>query len=165
MMTVILTGPTGSGKTTMLEKWASEREDVSGVLMPVRKGNRYIVSLRSGESRTAEAGKDTPVSDMLRTGKYTFRRSVFEWGCKAVMDSFPGDGITVIDEVGPLEIQGDGFCKALRYVLNHRLETVQPKILIVVREGLVPDAVRAFGIREYRVVSSLSELEKCFVQA
>jgi nucleoside-triphosphatase THEP1 len=48
----------------------------------------------------------------------------------------------VIDEIGPLELRGEGFCDVLKKVLTVR----RKKMILVVRKGLAEKIKEYFGI-------------------
>jgi nucleoside-triphosphatase THEP1 len=155
----ILTGPIGSGKTTKLNMWASRKGDVSGVLMPVREGRRYIHSLRTGEERCVEAGDEVfPDPEILRIGKYRFLKPVFDWGEGEILSGLPGKDTIVIDEIGPMELNGDGFAAVLRKTLEHREFLGSRTLVLVVREGLAEEAARSFRMMNYGMVTDPSEI-------
>jgi len=138
----ILSGPIGSGKTTRLIAWAPGRPDVAGVVSPVVAGRRMFRDLRSGEERPMEGTADDP--DPLVVGRYRFARTAFEQAVRWVEAGLadPAVAWTVIDEIGPLELRGQGFAPLLRRALAER----DPGLVLVVREGLVAVVTGQFGI-------------------
>lgn len=138
----ILSGPIGSGKTTRLIAWAAGRPDVAGVVSPVVAGHRMFRDLRSGLQWPMEAAADEP--DALVVGRYRFRRAAFaaaaSWVDAGLVD--PAVAWTVIDEIGPLELCGEGFAPLLRRALAER----GPGLVLVIRQGLVASVTERFGI-------------------
>lgn len=137
---LIVTGPVGAGKTTRLAAWAAGPADVGGVLQPAGAKGRRFVDLRSGEAFAME-GADATVA----VGRFVFRQAAFDWAEARILEAVRGPGATfvVIDEVGPLELRGEGLADAVcAAVAAERVFS----LILVVRDGLV-DAVReAFGV-------------------
>ncbi len=138
----ILTGPTFSGKTGCLARWAAARQDVAGLLSPDGPDGRHFVDLVSGESVPMEARADEP--EMVAVGRFRFRAAAFDWANERLFAAASDvrRPIIVIDEIGPIELRGEG----LRPGLEAALARLDSPLVLVVRESLV-DAVRqAFAI-------------------
>lgn len=78
-------------------------------------------------------------------GPFHFSRKAFEWAEK-VIDEILKKEITpiFIDEIGPLELQDQGFCDVLKKVLNDG--KYSKDIYIVVRSRCVREVMEKFGI-------------------
>lgn len=78
-------------------------------------------------------------------GPFHFSREAFEWAEK-VIDEILEQEITpiFIDEIGPLELQDQGFCDVLKKVLNYG--EYSKDIYLVVRNRCVHDVMDKFGI-------------------
>lgn len=138
----ILAGPVCSGKTTRLSRWATRQASVRGILSPVISGRRRFVHLPDGEHRQMEAGRlEGPV---YSTPRYRFSVSAFHWAegrLKKDMQFRP-DWL-IIDEIGKLELRGDGFSRVLGDILEAE---AAGNLLLVVRSGLVESVQERFGI-------------------
>jgi nucleoside-triphosphatase THEP1 len=143
----ILSGPIQSGKTTTLINWVKGRSDVSGILTPVINGKRFFMDAGSREIFAMEAEQGE--SNVLRVGKYIFSASAFE-RANRILDqaSKQKEGLVIIDEVGPLELKGEGFSDMLKKILNGGNEKL--KIILVIRESLVKDVLTIFRIENYQ---------------
>ncbi|MDD2999091.1 MAG: hypothetical protein EOM80_10710 [Erysipelotrichia bacterium] len=53
-----------------------------------------------------------------------------------------------LDEVGPLELRGDGFCNILRALIEAQIDLV-----VVIRESLIDQITAAFEIKEYTILN------------
>jgi nucleoside-triphosphatase THEP1 len=150
-MIVILTAPIQSGKTTSLINWSAERKDVHGILTPVVSGKRYFMNAQSKEQflMEAEAKEET-----IAVGRFLFSKTNFNKAIQIIRDVIHKDGWLVMDEIGPLELRGEGFCDVLKEVLLRRKE----KILLVVREGMAEKVKVYFSIRHAACISSADEL-------
>ncbi len=156
-MVIIFTGPIGSGKTTKLENWVNGRSDTGGILMPVRSGGRYFQQIRSGEEYPAEA--DMGDDNVIVIGKYRFSADAFIRANSEIMKGFGKYNNIVIDEIGPLELQGKGFAPSLFNIVNNKRRMSQTDIFLVIREGLVKDIVEYFKITDFEVIFSLTDFD------
>jgi nucleoside-triphosphatase THEP1 len=140
----ILTGPIQSGKTTSLVNWSAGRNDVAGILTPVINGKRVFMNANSDEQFQMEASEEE--SEVLKVGRFVFSGSGFRRAIQVIRDSLHTEGWLVIDEIGPMELRGEGFSGVLREVLEER----NGKTLLVVREGLVEKVKEVFKIGDAR---------------
>ncbi|HSU28123.1 MAG TPA: nucleoside-triphosphatase [Chitinophagaceae bacterium] len=150
----ILTGPIQTGKTSSLQQWAENREDVYGILTPVINGKRVFLNVRTGEQWPMEAsGTD---KEFIIVGKYNFSKIGFDKAAEIIRASIQAPGWLVIDEIGPLELKGEGFNAILKKVISNR----KGKTLLVVRDKAeMPVKVkRAFGIEKSMQVNSVKLL-------
>lgn len=142
----ILSGPVRSGKTTRLGEWAGRHGDVGGVLSPDGADGRVFVDLATGETMAMEPA--LPGEDTLAIGRFRFRAAAFDWANRRIIHGArTGVGTLVIDEIGPLELGGGGLLAGLRAALDGR----SGRLVLVVREALVADVVRAFGLDQAAV--------------
>lgn len=128
-MIFILTAPVQSGKTTSLLQWAAQRNDVQGILTPVIAGRRVFINAATKEQFDMEAAGD---EEVLTIGRFAFSKAAFEKAAQIIRDAVDKEGWLVIDEIGPLELKGEGFCDVLKEVLKERTG----KMILVIREGL-----------------------------
>ena len=141
---VILTGKIRSGKTTGLDRWAKGRQDIWGVLSPVLEQHRWFRWLPGGEEIEMEASGD---EKRLTVGRFQFSASAFQKAAahlRAVPDFVCW---VVIDEVGPLELRGEGFSAVLKELIENRNEG--QTIVLVVREELVVKVAEYFSIASF----------------
>lgn len=140
-MILILTGPLHGGKTTLLraaaDGWLRNGTDVDGYLSPALwKGGRVlgynIQEIRTGETRPfirreGRAGWERIGAFFFIPEGLGLARRLIRRGRKA--------GICVVDEIGPLELEGGG----VRRALEAGLRGSPADWLLVVREPLVAD--------------------------
>jgi nucleoside-triphosphatase THEP1 len=136
----ILTGAIHSGKTTALINWSVERQDVAGILTPVVEGKRMFMNAKTKEQFNMEA---TGNEEVLSTGKYQFSKNSFEKATAIIRQATGQDGWLIIDEIGPLELRGEGFADILKELLVSR----RGNTILVAREGLAEKVTSLFGIR------------------
>ncbi|MEO5564655.1 MAG: nucleoside-triphosphatase [Chitinophagaceae bacterium] len=153
---VILTAPVQTGKTTALVIWSQERTDVTGILSPVIDGKRFFMNAKSREVFAMEA---TPgESAVLIVGKFAFSKKGFEKATQVIYTGMTKQGWLVIDEIGPMELNNEGFCEVLKKVLAEGYE--KQTILLVVREGLANEVKKVFGINNAIVIRSVAGLRQ-----
>ncbi len=148
---VILTGPIRSGKTTCLEQWCRARiaaaDDVDGILAPTVNGTRYIQEIHGNRYQLDAAagpdspsdGPDAPSAGLIRIGPHAFRKDAFLKAQDYLLqayDRLQSAGFLVIDEIGPLELRGEGLEPAVSRLFAVA-KTGNARIVLVVREGLV----------------------------
>jgi nucleoside-triphosphatase THEP1 len=161
----IVTGPIDSGKTSWCRQLAAGKQSFAGVLlakvyMPTEPKERIgydavripdfqripfarVVGREPSAWQTAE-----------RIGQFSVSaaalRAVNAWLIRAADETA---GI-IIDEIGPLELQGKGLSAGLQAVLAS--PSVQ-QVYIVVRSGCVEPVCRHFGIDAYDCVDVVEE--------
>ena len=84
-----------------------------------------------------------------KVGRYFFDPEGMNKAIHAILE-FQDTGLTIIDEIGPLELQGEGFWPALKTLCKNDQPT-----LIVVRESLIEPVCQK--ISEKAVVFHLNE--------
>lgn len=144
----IVSGAIQSGKTTSLINWAKSRSDVYGIFTPISEGKRVFRIADSAEVFPMEAGTEekTPIS----VGKYKFSLSSFAKAVQVLNEHKDREsGWLVIDEIGPLELQGKGFDEIFREILNDEKSTL--KLIIVVREKVVQDVLKRYQLQDHEI--------------
>lgn len=127
----ILSGEKQVGKTTWLENNLS---NCGGFLSPVRKGKRVFLLLPDQQELPME-----DVNGTLKVGRFTFSEPSFDEAESHVLAQLQSPCI-VIDEIGPLELQGLGFAKLLKEVIQNYTGL----LILVVRKGIVPEVIEHF---------------------
>lgn len=148
----ILTGGTGTGKTTSLLSWASNRKDVYGILSPVIDGKRFFMNVQTGERWPMETGENE--GETLQVGRYVFSKSAFEKAISVLKIAMNEPGWLIIDELGPLEIREEGFY----YIIKELLDKNNSQIILVVRDSIVNEIIQKFSIKNPEIVHSIEEL-------
>jgi len=105
-MICILTAPIQSGKTTSLINWSAVRNDLYGILTPVVGGKRVFMNAQTKEQFPMEA---TGEEETLAVGRFEFSKTGFDKAIQIIRDAMTKEGWLLIDEIGPLEIKGEGF--------------------------------------------------------
>lgn len=148
-MIYILSAPIQSGKTTSLVQWTAERDDAFGILTPVENEKRFFMNSKTREQFPMEASGN---EETLSVGRFVFSKAGFEKAIQIIRDAIHKHGWLVIDEIGPMELRGEGFCDVLKDVLSARKE----KIILVVREGMEEKAIEYFGIQRAKTIKEIA---------
>jgi nucleoside-triphosphatase len=153
--TVVVTGPSGSGKTPLLASVVGElgRRGVrtAGFLQPAiveggEKTGFTIEDVATGES--LELARKVGPGDGEFGTSFSFFDDGFDLGRRA-LDDVPRGSILVIDELGPLELRGDGHWPAVARALR---ASEVAAMVVVVRRTLVPALVEALDAADVVVV-------------
>jgi nucleoside-triphosphatase THEP1 len=149
----ILTGDVGSGKTTflagLLKSWPSSSPAPEGFLGPrVFEKNMMLgydlLTLRDGRRLPFLRRAEGP--DTAAVGPWRLVDSSLAVAADIIRGSRP-DALLVVDELGPLELEGRGHGPALAEVLD------QPgrRFLFVVRETCLAGFSRMFACRTVKI--------------
>jgi nucleoside-triphosphatase THEP1 len=149
----ILTGPIQSGKTTRLARWIKSCPDCTGILAPVHDGLRYLYSIHSDQSRLLEAkGNSYEQNDIIGIGKYRFIKASFDWAQNELLLALSEKPAwLIIDEIGPLEMDGKGLEPAVSKILEQVYDQDQLTLLLVVRDKLLDLFLQSYNIEETEV--------------
>jgi len=143
----ILTGPRGTGKTTLCRRLAAEAHaldwDVAGVISPAvfrgtEKAAMEVLDLRSGESRQfARRPLDEQGDPKAHTG-WVYDQIALAWGNDVLSKAVPCD-MLVVDEMGLLEFETECGWNSGLAAIDSRLYrvglvTVKPELLAAARK-------------------------------
>lgn len=146
-MVLVLTGPVHGGKTTYLgeacRRWSAHGLSYAGFLSPAVTGadgqTGYDLLELPGPFRRPYLRRHGPAG-AERTGPFTFVPAALERARAILRDPRPAD-LLVVDEVGPLELQGGGLWPALRDAIGRPQRTV----LLVVRDTIADGLAAAIA--------------------
>jgi len=132
MAVFCVAGPIRSGKTTRLAAWATATPGAAGLLMPDTAAGRVFQDIGSGATWPTAAAPDD--ANPLIIGRFTFSRAAFARANAALLAAacHPRTQWLLVDEVGPLELRGEGLAPALRQLLVPGCAG----LVLVVRESL-----------------------------
>ena len=150
----ILTGPVETGKTTSLVKWSENRNDVFGILTPVVNGKRIFMNIHARHLFDMEA--TAKEKEIIKVGRFVFSKINFDKAMQIIRNAKDKNGWLIIDEIGPVELRGEGFREVLKEIIATGNE--KQKIILVVREGLVDQVKESFQLKEAIVINKVSEL-------
>ena len=156
-MVVIVTGAIGIGKTTVCEKVVSIVRSAGytcGGILTYKAPDKSltILDIQTGERQTL-ASNDT--FDGPRTPKYVFNPDSIDFGLRAIENGTASD-VLIVDEVGHLELGGEGFAKSLELI---RADRVRNSILVI-RKQLLPDFLAQLGDNPSIVETTISNRDR-----
>ncbi|MCL6100749.1 MAG: nucleoside-triphosphatase [Bacteroidetes bacterium] len=139
----ILTGEIKSGKTTRLMLWASSQKNIDGILQPVIEEKRFIYHLGSKTLKQLETAEEP---NAIQIGNYKFSGRVFSWSQNVIVSCLQKDlDWLVIDEIGPLELEGKGLEPAITQIFSER-DNFRGNILCVVRNSILEKFIQHYRI-------------------
>lgn len=144
----LLSAPVRTGKTTALRIWAAGKKGITGVLTPVVENRRVFLDLATGSQFDMEAAAEE--QDVLSVGRFRFSRAAFNRAIHILNQPASGETWRVIDEIGPLELQGEGFGPSLVKLLDD-YDTNQMRLILVIRDTLHEKACAHFRIDKFQM--------------
>lgn len=145
-MNILFTGQRGSGKSTFLYELTAYLDMACGgiISLPVMQDGEKV----GMDALDVATDRRVPLArlhgDGIPVGHYRLRREGIAHARRAIYRGALTRHLTVIDEVGPLELRGGGLMPAVRFALEHA-----PHVVVVVRRRLA-DAVAAMPWHFYR---------------
>ena len=139
-----MTGAVGIGKTTVCEKAieiARGQGYSCGGIIARKTQNEDIVieDVQTGETEILAS-----TSNKYRgphTAKYFFNPEGIDFGIQAV-DRGTASDILLVDELGHLELRGEGFAGVIKQIAAGQVKTC---IVVVIRKELLPAFLPQFG--------------------
>jgi nucleoside-triphosphatase THEP1 len=166
-MVVVLTGPVHGGKTTFLERalprWRSLGLDCDGFLSVAATdaaGSRTYDLFELAGGRRRPYLRRTGGPDAERVGPFVFVPETLE-RARAILGGASPDGLLVVDEAGPLELEGRGLWPALRDAAARpgpTLVVAREECAAAVAAALGPAPTPVVDIREPGAVERLERL-------
>ena len=146
----VITGAQGSGKSTLVCELAQRLRAAgrkpggicaAGLLSDGRRSGFDLVDLATGRRLPlSRRGLDGAA---VTAGPFGFFREGLEAGAAALSPAgLAGADIVFLDEVGPLELEGGGWAPDLERLLAGS----RAPLVLVIREGLLPEACRRWGL-------------------
>ena len=155
---IILTGEVQTGKTTTLQQFSAERNNVAGILTPIINGKRMFYDISEKVFFEMEANDD---EEKLTVGKYLFSGRAFKNANRILINAGKRNDLDylIIDEIGPLELKKQkGLHESFTAILS---STFNYTLIIVVRRSLVEEIVTSFNLSKAGVMS-IGEMEAYF---
>lgn len=158
---ILVTGEKGEGKTTLLARYATELRKagarVAGLLAHAvweraERSGYDVESIATGE-RVSLAVRSEAVG-AVRQGPFAFSEVGLTLGISALTSAIESDAeVVVVDEVGPLELRGEGWAEPLDRLLAFR----GPLVVLSVRPSLVEEVGRRWAFVPLAVVRASEE--------
>ncbi len=143
-MVIIITGDIGIGKTTVCEKvvrTARSQGHSCGGVIARKAGNGDIVieEILTGETRVLASTDD--IYQGPRTAKYFFNPEGIDFGIQAI-DRGTSSDILLVDELGPIELRGQGFSGVVERIADGKIKNC----IVVIRKGLLSAFLPQLGM-------------------
>lgn len=152
---IILTGKIGAGKTSLLAEVAENLKKrgilPGGILSPAVTGEDGrlgydIINIASGEKRILSRVSESENS--IRVGRYSFFRDGLVFGEHALSsENLAGSKVVLIDEIGPWELEGQGWAAKVNELLLH---TSFPMIWVV-RDTITELVIDEWNLSNYKI--------------
>ncbi len=176
----IISGERGSGKTTLAEKFIAvlhrNSVQVGGIITRSAPTERYgmkdayaAVDILTGEqhpllsavstgrlsggSETTEPGAGSDGSKSI--GRFNLNMETFSWAASRIEEAITACEALIIDELGPLEVQKEGYYHVAKKVVSR----YKGLILFIVRSGLVAQIIKISGCDPQKIVQFDAEAE------
>lgn len=143
----ILSGAVQTGKTTKLMQWAFHQKNIDGIFQPVVDDKRCIYHIGSRTLKLLEAD-NVSNENIITIGKYKFLKSTFEWSQSILIDCLNKNlDWIIIDEIGPLELEGNGLEPAISKILIENVNN-NVNILCVVRNSILEKYIDHYQLKD-----------------
>jgi len=160
---LLVVGEPRSGKTSWCREYIDQQRksgfSVGGILSPAiekqgqRIGSNALDLLTGQEVPFARLSPYRSFKEGEVVGDYTISREGILFACDAIKRAVESRcGLVVIDEVGPLELRGNGLMPAVELALASAVD-----VLIVVRSSLRGALERRFPKYEFVVAADLTQ--------
>ena len=134
-MVIIVTSVIGIGKTTICEKVIDIARSLGyscGGIITYKTRNEDIIieDIQTGETKALASTSN--IYQGPRTAKYFFNPEGIDFGIQAI-DRGTASDILLVDELGYLELSGQGFAKVIEQVVAGKVKNC----IMVIREELL----------------------------
>jgi molybdopterin-guanine dinucleotide biosynthesis protein A len=148
---LIFSGPVKSGKSSKLFSFIETNKNAGGILSLLIDGKKYLYDIHSQEKRLLEAEPEDSEKEIINVGRYSFKKKVFKWG-NEILRKARGEKYSylIIDEVGPLELAGEGLSSAADDILKNFYD-YSPAIIVVVRESLIKKILTHYKLNDREI--------------
>jgi len=127
-------------------EWAASKKNVCGIFQPVIDDKRFVYHIDSRSLKALESGNE---ANSIIIGDYKFDLSTLEWARNNLMESYnKNPNWLIIDEVGPLELEGKGLEPVISKILTDCVN-FKGRIIIVVREKILHRFLDHYKISSY----------------
>lgn len=128
--------------------WVSSRDNVGGFLTPDVEGSRKIFSIRDKEYMDFQVMNESLSNEeIIEVGRFKFLRSGFDRMHEMLInDLSSGCDVVIVDELGKLELRGEGLCDAIHQALKIFRKENTTSLVIVIRAFLLAEAKEKFNL-------------------
>ncbi|MEO5788954.1 MAG: nucleoside-triphosphatase [Gelidibacter sp.] len=159
-MIYILSDHIETGKTNALLKWSEGRKDTFGILTPRDENNyRYILDVHTTDSFKMQT--DLATADTISVGRYHFLKSAFKTGNSILKKALKNNKsrYIIIDELGKLELQSDGFHEATTLAIKTTINSNALNLILIIRTSLLSQIIKKYHITDYQFIT-IKDLNK-----
>ncbi len=149
----LITGKINSGKSTFAAAYITAKQQTgvatAGFLSDAEyvhgKKNRYFLrNIKTDESSLAvSAVKESDDMKTFGFSRFYFSESAYRNACY-VLKGAVSSSIILIDEIGPLELNGYGFTPAVTFLLK----SFKGELILVIRKDAVEKALSYYAVSE-----------------
>ena len=134
-MVIVVTGAIGIGKTTVCEKVIkiarSQGYSCGGIITCKGQNEDIIIEdVQTGETKVLASTSN--IYQGPRTAKYFFNPEGIDFGIHAI-DRGTASDILLVDELGHLELRGEGFANVIEQIIGGKVKTC----ILVIRKELL----------------------------
>ena len=122
---------------------------MGGLLSPIVFGKRCFQNIRTQAWQAMEADLDE--TEVQQVGRYTFSEKTFAWANQVLLQNsrLPEVKWLVVDEIGPLELQGKGLNPALDSIFADLPPHLN--LILVIREKICESVLEIYDLNRYGV--------------
>ena len=125
---IIITGKRGSGKTTLahtyIESLRNQGKEIGGIVTGLDDTKRYekkfsysVVDIASTEEKVLVASVKFP-RESMKAGRFYINLRVLSWAIEKIVAASRKCSAVMIDELGPVELQGGGYAGIAKELVN-----------------------------------------------
>lgn len=161
----IITGEQGSGKSEMIQALCDALKSkglaVSGIIARGiwENGERSGFSIESvahGDRMVLCENKSHPGWRQFR--RFWFNPDAFDTGNIWLKQALNGNSdVIILDEIGPLELQGEGWAENLSGIFT---QTLHRMVIVTVRPSLTEKIISAFNLQPVRIIDASEDPKK-----
>jgi nucleoside-triphosphatase THEP1 len=154
---IILTGDIQTGKTTLLQQFCLQQNNIAGILTPIVNGKRMFYNISEKEFFEMEAHGG---EEQLVIGKYLFSAAAFAKANTILLATDKNKNVEylIIDEIGPLELRKqEGLYQSFKEILSSILNYT---LIVVVRQALVNEVIAVFDLGTPVIFNYATEMHK-----
>jgi molybdopterin-guanine dinucleotide biosynthesis protein A len=135
-------------------QWVQRQPNAAGVLVPVVDDKRMLYDI---SHKTMSPFEARLTEEAIEVGKFKFSKSVFEKAQAVLLEAaHQQHDWLIIDEIGKLELH---FQSGLEPAASKAIEwfkkgNTRTKLLLVIRDYLLDEAIRFYGLENATVVSA-----------
>jgi nucleoside-triphosphatase THEP1 len=151
----IITGSVGEGKTTQIQKIVetlkNQNISIGGILSPRIMENGTTTGYDIVDITTNERAaflRKTDDEKLARIGTYRILSEGIKKGNDALINSQNRNQVVVIDEVGRLELNNEGWAENLEYLLKNS----KHNLILSVRDRFMKEVIDKWYLKDYIIL-------------